>query len=405
MISSYLFEHPLTERYRYQSTVPVNVAIIGAGEGSAAALDGTLQNAQTPSAAKLEHYAPPIACSVFWPIAFAKQYVEERPELANFFALEWRYDGLEMSSTPPRSRRSLGTITFTNRDDLVTRRDWLDEGLKKNLHFAFVSLNDDLNYELAASVAEARPDAAVHVARRPGAPTFRDERIGIYDPNATSRWETLIDEMARRIDRVWMAINSASDPDRFDEDVSKPVNRYFYKSSRNLACALTDILSSFSLEGSLFDESTRATAANVLARRLIDDPYARGRLALSMHYRWIARMICDGWRPYSDVSQIFKLGVKCVTYKQHAGIAAARMESPLLEETGLNYFLHEASESDLNQLDELDWINVQILRHNLRVGNDSPPRIFKRNGYAIALNIPFILTGTGLKTGDELHFS
>ena len=392
MISSYLFEHPLTERYRFGLTVPVNVAIIGAGEGSAAALDVALQHAQTPLASRLDHYAPPIACTVFWPIEFAKQYVEERPELANFFALEWRYDGLEMSSKPPHLRRSLGAITFTNRDARVPRRDFFNGRLDKNLHFAFVSLNDDANYDLAKRVADARPSAAVHVARRAGEPILNDKRVGVYDPNATSPWETLIDEMARRIDRVWMLINSKRDPDRVEDDVSKPVNRYFYKSSRYLACALGDILRSFSREKFLFDESARALAAKRLSRQLNFSRYALRCTALSMHNHWLARMICDGWRSYDDVSRVFELGVKCVTYKLHAAIAAARMDAPLLSPDGRNYFLYESSESDLNQLDELDWINVQILRRNL-VRGESPSRVFKQNDYAITWSLPYILTG------------
>ena len=75
-----------------------------------------------------------------------------------------------------------------------------------------------------------------------------------------------------------------------------------------------------------------------------------------------------------------------------AAIAAARMDAPLLSPDGRNYFLYEASESDLNQLDELDWINVQILRRNL-VRGESPSRVFKQNDYAITWSLPYILTG------------
>lgn len=360
-IQYHLYEHPLY-RCSPDREPALQVLVVGFGNYGQKFLDACLQSGQIRGK-KLQ------VTVVSDDETDRKIYLEERPELAEFFSVDNSLAGRD---------DTYGDIAFEisklERGDQQANAAILQDLMcehydSKRPHYIFIALGEDsLNFTAAKACQSAvdvlemnclvsyvwEGEAAPPEVGGPLLPVYvnRDIKQSPLYPE--------IERMAFNTHLVWEK-NLNVDYRTVRTDFRKAYN---HDSCVSSVLALKYKLHSLGidLETTDFDEAARRFG------ELFSDKggrSAKNELIWMEHRRWVTEKLCQGWRRLRDLEACAGGVTKDEKRKRHVCIVPSRPDQKLAAEYNKNG-THEkwdaASESDLERLDELDRMSVRLHR-------------------------------------------
>lgn len=306
-----------------------------------------------------------------------KVYLDARPELPSFFNVDGSLD---------KDPDHYGNITFikkrltfpnTESESMLDEERWLELYLEENEqhkpHYVFIALgNDELNLaaaNLSRDLAE-EPDTSIHFvwedARLPDEKTSGLYPVYVSENVRRKKGYAELERMAFNAHLVWEK-NMNFD---FQKVYAEFMSPYHHRACIDCVLSLKGKLYSFGID---LDQMSAAEAAEKYASKAKDVDVWEKTIYLE-HRRWVASMICDGWRTLADLKD-------CVTlqdhrdkqWKRHACIRRSRPDQNLrmlyFDKAKVRKDLWDgkAPDGDLRkQLDPLDLMSLELHRIYLK---------------------------------------
>lgn len=352
----HLYERPLYLHHRHASE-SLNVLIVGCGQYAQKFLDTCLVVGQIPN---VDLNVTIVGADE----ADFELYLENRPELKNFFSI-----GENVLT------ESYGHITFECKElsvaDVAANekilQDFLCDEIATQPHYIFVALGSNRMNRIAA---EACRDAA-DVLEIPCEVTFVCEGNGrqisdgrmtpIYvdDVPTNFRCHEELRRMAFNVHLLWktnLQINYQATYREFLEP-------YNYKS-----CMLNVVSLKYKFYGVRldFDELALYDCAEKFFRLDLDDKRCElyDKLVYFEHRRWVAEKICDGWTK-REVTECTDGESKDDKRKKHVCLVRSRPDQILARELSLPKW-NSAVAKQLDKLDELDRMSIDLHKFFVR---------------------------------------
>lgn len=297
-----------------------------------------------------------------------KQYLSDRPELSDYFALEG----------PPDPKRHYGAIRFepvrslereNPRRNFDIMQDmvvgWDDAGEK--LHYVFIALGEDeLNRSAAEAVREAAQlfdmDCSINFVWE-GEPMAEELPTGLNPVyvNADIRKSALhaeIERMAFNTHRVWEKGQNIPYRD-IRAEFRKPYN---HDSSVSNVLSLKYKLYSIGIDLDKMDYETAAREFSSRKKTWKND------LIWMEHRRWVTEKLCGGWRQLRDLEACPSGQTKDDRKKMHICIVRSDPNQNLASNFRANNYekWDTATEAELKKLDDLDRLSVMLHRMYVR---------------------------------------
>lgn len=364
----HLFEHPL---YRCvgEEEDTLNIVVNGLGLYGQKFLDLCLQMGQIPS----------LDLNVIVIVENDTErelYLEERPELKDFFDIE-----VPSRNIFYRCPESYGRIEFITverrRFDDVEYFEILQKLVKKlcrnkHLHYIFTDLNDDkLNFKCASAYADILNDAGRngHISYASeenedakGRKARKKNVYPVYINSEVKKTELYpqIERMAFNVHLVWEK-NLNLDFSDIRKDFRRPYNHY---SCVSYVVSLKHKMFSIGVD---MDQLSYEEAAQLFSsiKDRADATMIRNGLIWSEHRRWVAEKLCNGWGRLTDPDRIEAGVTKDERTKKHICIVRSRPDQPLDDESWMKNSKEKwdtASEKEISSLDDLDRLSVNLHR-------------------------------------------
>lgn len=360
--SSLVMQYHLYERTLYQALpkneTDINVLVIGFGNYGQKFLDTCLQTGQIRG--KSLHVTV-----VSDDITDKEIYLYERPELGDFF---------DIDGSLRQGGDIYGTVSFEitklARNDQKSNADILHNIMcehynAKPPHYVFIALGEDgLNYAAAKACRTVAEELGMnclinYVCEEEQFPEEDSLSLCPVYVNRDVKKSALyaeIERMAYNTHLIWEK-NLNLDYRVVRAEYRKPYN---HDSCISSVLALKYKLYSIGidLEKCSFDKAAS------LFKKLMSDKRNRSKkneLVWVEHRRWVTEKLCLGWHRIRNLEDCQGGVTKDEKNKRHVCIVRSRPEPKLATEYRNNYKKWDsASDSDLNQLDELDRMSVEL---------------------------------------------
>lgn len=346
-LAYWLFCHPLRPSRNANGERQLQILVCGLDQSAQIYLDTVLQLAQV--------VADDVSITVVGAAPEEiREYLQARPSLHDFFAIDERCPGTAR----------YGSIRFVRADLLAEAPETWPEELQKAARGAsavLVSLGSEVRSVRAAraiteiSSGDVRQGRVGFIRRGQGGRALSGP-VAAVDMGEVSEEDPIFADMERmafNVQLVWEP-NLQTDFAAIEERFRKPYN---YAASIMGAVAA----------------KYRTLADDSLGP---DTDAARRRSMWREHKRWVTEKICAGWTPPEDLRACAAGGgtAKLAHLRQHACIVPSRPDSLLKDrvQTHGAAFWDTASDADIAQLDPLDAMSVrlhQLLRR--RAGDPS----------------------------------
>lgn len=362
-IQYHLYEHPL-----YQC-IPdgeeINVLIIGFGNYGQKFLDACLQNGQMRGR-KLQ------VTVLTDNSKFKDIYRSDRPELADFFNIDGALK--ECGDT-------YGDITFEIKKLNPKNRD-ANAGILQDImcehydsrqpHYIFIALGED---SLNRSAADACRTAA-EILEMECVVSYVCENGNPSDENCPMLYPLYVNQAIQKSkiyqDIERMAFNAHL---VWEKNINIDYTTVWadFKKTYNHDSCISNVLSlkyklysiGIDLDRISFDEAARRFTAIFNRDPKSLNRELRNELIWIEHRRWVTEKLCLGWKRFEKLEDCAGGMTKDAKTKRHICIAKSRPDQKLSEQYWKNDNCSRwdnASENDLNQLDDLDRMSVELHR-------------------------------------------
>lgn len=300
-----------------------------------------------------------------------RQYLEERPELANFFQIG-SHDhcgagcyGSICFETTILSGSGMEENTALIQDIIVQKQE-----SRYPPHYIFVALGDP---ELTLNAACASHEAA-QILDMPCSVNFAWEEetleqalpeglnpVYVCADVTNSKFHGEIERMAFNVHLTWEK-NLNIDYSAVRAEFRKPYN---HASCVSNVLSLKYKLYSMGID---LDKVDLDTAAQLFSRRK-PDKNLRSQLIWVEHRRWVAEKIVAGWQRIGDLEQCIGGRTKDERGRRHVCIVPSEPNQKLAAEycqNGSYAKWDNATEAELSKLDELDRLSIRMHRMYVR---------------------------------------
>ena len=369
-IQYHLYEHPIYQCSSAEEET-INVLVIGFGNYGQKFLDVCLQNGQLRNK-KL--YVTVVSDD----LTDKEIYMSERPELAEFFNVD---------SSLEENEDSYGDIAFEitklERWNQTANSDILqniicDHYDGKRPHYIFVALGDDsLNLAAANACLTAikvfEMNCIVsYVCENSSAHKITDPHLCPLYVNQDIKKSAIyceIERMAFNTHLVWEK--------NLNVDYGT-IRANFRKMYNHDSCVSSVIALKYKLYSIGIDLNTTGfSEAAHQFQEILADKSNRGiknELIWIEHRRWVTEKLCLGWRRIKNLEDCADGVTKDEKNKKHVCIVRSRPDQKLAAEYRKNDSYdkwNNASNDDLNKLDELDRMSVELHRMFAKMANEA----------------------------------
>lgn len=375
-IQYHLYQHPLYH-FLSEEDESLNVLVVGFGNYGQKFLDICLQIGHVK---KKKLHVTVISDDS----AEEKQYLAERPELANFYKIVDKDTEEEAESqqtreeddTPTDFGGIYGTIIFElaklERDNQQANADILQNHVMcehYDAHYAFIALGEDLLNQAAAKACESVVDSlelqcmVSYVQEGKTSISGDNDNLQPVFVNEDVRKLPLhseIERMAFNTHLIWeKSLNI--DYQLVRAEFRRPYNHY--------SCMSHVLFLKYKLyhAGIDLEHCSFEKAAKIFQEKVLGEGETciglKNELVWMEHRRWVTEKICKGWRRISNLRDCRNGGMKDERRKCHVCILPSSPNQNLADEYKKNpAFWDKASEGKLNKLDELDRVSVRLHR-------------------------------------------
>lgn len=354
VIQRLLYENPL---YNYVNEDNVNILVFGFTELTIKFIDVSFEIAQ------VKGYKLNITAVSEDATLMKANYLAERPAFCDYF---------NVNSNDLNSSDTYGNINFCglaldkqdNIENAVTEVLLQDE--KTKYAYIFIDFNDDsLNQLVAKACVECNQllDNAVtinYVASREIEDDGNVHGINRFETIESHKDFPLLKRMAFNCHLVW---NNSEHLD------IRRLQRKF-NSSYNYEASFSNVLSiKYKLNSAGISMDNPETAAKqfyeLISSKTVDSKKMINNLMKYEHQRWMVNLVMGGWSSQKDLSKCVENGIKDKKNKLHPCIVPCddkwRLGSVSWKENSYAKW-DDASDADINDLDELDKVSVTLHR-------------------------------------------
>lgn len=353
----HLYSNPLYECCT-DPEEPLRVLIVGRGSYGEMFLDACLQFGQMPDHA--------LEVTVVGMTNYdRKAYLRARPELGRFFCINDASLG---------EKESYGCIRFAEPTADGVYEDVLTQYVADQPHYIYITLGEDERNRVAAeicrkAVRESGIQCLVNYVCESGNPLRRKDRIlrpvyvnqNIKESDAYAE----VQRMAFNMHLSWKE-NICVD--------YKVVRREFRKLYNNASCVSGVLSLKYKLHAVGIDLGNTRTELARAARQFAEETGAydspiRKELVYIEHRRWVTEKLCQGWGPIDDLADCAGGVTKDERNKRHVCMVRSRPDFLLEDKTnkfGWGWW-DQASEEELDELDDLDRMSVELHRMYARL--------------------------------------
>lgn len=297
-----------------------------------------------------------------------QQYLADRPELADYFAVD----------EPMDRERHYGRLLFApvrslERENRQKNVDILQELIfdhcdeERQPSYVFIALGEDeLNHSAAVAIreaAEAFGDLCTvsFVWEGDQLPTGLEEGlipVPVHADPHNTRLHGDIERMAFQVHKIWSK----------DENLPHSALRREFREPYNYGACVSNVVSmkyklysiGIDLDALTFDEAAERFSA--------EKKTWKNQMVWMEHRRWVTEKLCDGWRRLTDLESCPPGDTKDKRNKRHICIVRSDPNQNLAAKFRANHCQKwdTATDAELKTLDELDQLSVQMHRMYVR---------------------------------------
>lgn len=287
-------------------------------------------------------------------------YLEERPELKNFFNVS----GYEKVKSPYGSIEFKSAALIDSSDEFIIHTEFADSSAdySRNFDYMFIDLGDNsLNAVMGEKLHSTCQRALVSYVHE-GLKTGLSTSEHLIPVNVSANVRSLpdfaeIERMAFNAHLVWNENRDIS----FEVKKSEFQDKYYFDS-----CVSNVLSIKYKLwrEGIDLDKNGIYEAADSMSRKLNETPKEIQTLAWLEHRRWVTEKICDGWATRS-IEQCYEVAnteddvTRNQDNKVHVCIVNGEANWKL---DGVATAKWDVGGIDVSKLDPLDRLSVELHR-------------------------------------------